>query len=65
MRTANLRLKLLLALAVVALLALPGVAKTAAPSDPDQTAQAAFGLFLDPHAEPVLHIELPGGYPAF
>lgn len=74
------KMRLAVALAVAALLALPGEAKTvhgqAAPSPAmaptvlvakvePALPQAAFGRFADPHAEPVLSIVLPTGYPAF
>jgi hypothetical protein len=64
------KMRIAVALAIVALLALPGEAKTvdnaaaAAPTTHAQP-QQTFGLFLDPHAEPALHIELPAGYWSF
>ena len=73
-RTTHARMKMAVAIAVVAALALPGEAKTvdftahqpetavAAITPAASGKQAAFGLFLDPHADPVLHIELPQGY---
>jgi hypothetical protein len=57
--------KTIVAVALIAAVALPGQAKpepVAAAALPAATApapQSAFGLFLDPHAEPVLHVELP------
>lgn len=59
MRNRNLKLKLMLALPVVAMLAIPGATAPMAesldnrPSTVD-VAETGFGLFLDPHAEPVL-----------
>jgi hypothetical protein len=64
MNIKSLRLKLLLALPVVVLVALPGEAKTSAQPAVTPAPQAVFGLLLDPYREPVLHIELPKAYRA-
>lgn len=73
MKTKFRKLQLLLALPVVAVLALPGEAKTfisqdfaaLAPAAESVPTQAVFGLLLDPHANPVLTIELPAAYSVF
>lgn len=74
LRSMHTKMRIAVALAVAAMLALPGEAKTvdgaaalpSAGADSGAVAgaepQATFGLFLDPHAEPVLHIVLPQGY---
>ena len=66
MRTKTFKYTLLLALPVVAALAIPGEAKPVgsqdvgvAIADSKPLPQTEFGLLLDPHAEPVLHIDLP------
>ena len=54
--------KLMLALPVVAMLAIPGAAKQVGEVESVRQAsapQAAFGLFLDPHVEPVLSFAIP------
>jgi hypothetical protein len=57
--------KAVVAVGLIALVVLPGEAKpepahaSALPVAVKSTPQSAFGLFLDPHAEPVLYIELP------
>jgi hypothetical protein len=60
MRIRHLKLKVLLAVSVVAMLALPGEAKPVVQEG--AVAQAAFGPLADPHVVPALHIELPAGY---
>ncbi len=64
MRNRKFNLKLMLALPVVAMLAIPGAAKQVADIDAavmvaTTAPQSAFGLFLDPHAEPILSYEAP------
>ena len=62
--------KAVIVVGLVALVVLPGEAKpepahaSALAVAVKPTPQTAFGLFLDPHAEPVLSIELPTAYKA-
>ena len=52
--------KLTVAAAALAMLAaLPGSASPNMPAAPTAAPPTAFGLFLDPHIEPTLHITLP------
>lgn len=57
----NARLKLLVATGLLgAMLALPGEAKTMGIDAPAQVREpSAFGLFLDPHTAPELHLQVP------
>jgi hypothetical protein len=66
MTTKRFKWTLLLALPVIAALAIPGEAASvsgqdgvAVTADTKALPQEAFGLFLDPHVEPVLHFAPP------
>ncbi len=65
MRISSFTFNTLLVLPLVAAFAIPGEAKQPAPVTaplfhPAPTAQATFGLLLDPHADAQLTIVLPG-----
>lgn len=61
MRRYHNRLQLLVALPLVAVLAIPGIAEQPAPVAQQVRPQSAFGLFLDPHAAAEFSIVLPEG----
>jgi len=57
-------MKYALALALVAMLAIPGTASQFAGQVSAHSPLATAGLFSDPHAEPALSIELPTHFTA-
>jgi ferric-dicitrate binding protein FerR (iron transport regulator) len=57
MRRRHFKLKVALAVTVVALLVLPGAAKPAVQSE--AVVQTAFGTLADPHLNSAFHVELP------
>jgi hypothetical protein len=60
----KMKIKYVLALALVAMLAIPGTASQFAGSVSARSPLATAGLFSDPHAEPALSIELPTHFSA-